>query len=130
MRHAYDTSFDPPAAVLPIRVSAPGSEAGTLLRALVDTGADLCVVPERLADEIGLPAVSQVLVRGFGGVYRPAVLYAATLEYGKIMSVCEVLALGDEALVGRDLLRRLTLLLDGPLQILEVRGKAGGKRKR
>lgn len=127
MRYGYDTSLNPPAPILPIRVSAPGSEATVLLQALVDTGADCCVVPESLVEEMELPAVSQVQVRGFDGVFRLAVLYAATLEVDGTSTICEVLAFSDEALAGRDLLNHWAVVLNGPEQLLEVRSR---KRKR
>lgn len=121
MRFAYGANFDPPAPILPIRVSAPGNHEGVLLHALVDTGADLSVVPSYLAEEIGLPAVSLVRVRAFDGVFRSAILYAATLEINGVSAICEVLAMGDGALVGRDFLNRWALLLNGPRQFLELR---------
>ncbi len=121
MRNGYDASLDPPAPILPIRVSAPGSEDSVLLYALVDTGADLSVLPEGLVLEIGLPAVSRAQVCGFDRAFRSVMLHAATLEIAGRTTICEVLAFGDDALIGRDLLNRHAILLDGPRQFLELK---------
>lgn len=45
IRYPYDARRDPPAPVVPIRVGFPGQRPEVLLLALVDTGADLSVVP-------------------------------------------------------------------------------------
>jgi predicted aspartyl protease len=106
MFYRYDHTFDPPAPVLPIRISAPGSDDSVLLWGLVDTGADLCVIPATVVAPAGLPAVSEVRVRGVGGAARPALLYAARLQIDATAAV---------------FLNRLTLLLNGPRPTVQVR---------
>ncbi len=110
----YDTDFSPPAPVLPLRDGAPRGRASVLLPALVDSGADITVVPLQLAVDLELPAVGSMTVYGFGGEALPAVIYAATLQIGGAEEIAEVLAVGDEGLVGRDLLNRWRVTLDGP----------------
>jgi predicted aspartyl protease len=119
-RHPYDAARTPPAPVLPARIGRPGLPPDVLLVFLVDTGADLSVVPETLAKELRLPAVSQIKVRGFGGTLRPARVFAAEVEVEGVRSVTEVIGLGDSALIGRDMLNRWTVTLRGPQRVAEV----------
>lgn len=119
-RYDYDAGFDPPAPVLPIRVGPPGREASVLLPALADTGADLTVVPQVIAHQAALPVVGEVGVRGVDGVTRRAALYAAQVEVEGAADVLEVVALGEQTLVGRDLLNRWVATFDGPGGSLEI----------
>lgn len=120
-RYPYDPGFDPPAPVLPVRIGPPGAEVeGVLLRVLVDTGADLTVVPEDVAVGAGLPPIGEVEVRGVGGEVRRATLYAAEVEVADASEVVETVGLGEEALLGRNLLNAFVLTLRGPDGVLEV----------
>lgn len=119
--HDYDDAFDPPAPVLQLRVSAPGADASVLLTALVDTGADMTVVPGRLASRLSLPIVGNVRVSGATGSRSNCPIYAAAIEVEGRQQLLEVLALGREALVGRDLLRSWNIGLDGPRSRLHIR---------
>jgi predicted aspartyl protease len=120
-KHDYDRALEPPAPVLPLRVAAPEGDAAVLLAALVDTGADMTAVPARLARQLELPAVGAVAVRGADGRRSHCTIYAAAVEVEGRRHVLEVLALGTEALVGRDLLRHWIVTLDGPRSELRLR---------
>jgi predicted aspartyl protease len=124
-RHAYDAARHPPAPVLPARVGRPGQDPAVLLVFLVDTGADITVVPDAVARELRLPAVSQIAVRGIAGAIRSARVYAAEVEAGGGRSLVEVVGMGEEALIGRDLLNRWTVTLHGPRRVMDVVINAG-----
>ncbi len=117
---AYDTGRIPAAPMLPLRVGAPGTEPAVTMPALVDTGADMTVLPEHLPRQIHLPLIGQITVGGVGGAERRVPVYAAQVEAAGSRRIAEVLALGREALVGRDLLNFWLLHLDGPRQVLRV----------
>lgn len=121
-RYAYDESRDPPAPVLPIRVGPPGRAPDVFLTALVDTGADLSVVPASLAIELHLPPVSQIEVQGAGGLRSQATVYAAEVETDKGRLLAEVIGLGEQVLVGRDVLNRWDVTLHGPERVMEIAG--------
>lgn len=112
--------LDPPGPTLPIRVSAPGSQKAVLITALVDTGADLSVLPRGLVEELALPPVGQVILRDFAGLDQPCALYAAEMQMDERTEVFQVLSFGDEALLGRDVLNHLRLQFDGPERVLEL----------
>jgi len=120
-QHPYDPHYEPPAPVLPLRVSSPHGEPSVGLAALLDTGADLTVIPEAVIRSLGLPFIAQLRVRGVGGLVRPASVYAAKVELNGFSTLCEVVDLGEETLVGRNLLNQWTLVLHGPHHVLELR---------
>lgn len=121
----YDTRRDPPAPVLPIRIGKPGTEPTLALIALVDSGADSTVIPSDVAKRLGLPVVEQIKVTGVGGVTQRASMHAAEVDTTGFRGLIRVIGLGQEALLGRDLLNQWVVTLRGPEQVMdvEVRGK-------
>ncbi|MDQ7830016.1 MAG: hypothetical protein QN122_06030 [Armatimonadota bacterium] len=117
----YDARRSPPAPVLPVRLGPPRTEPATAVAALVDSGADITVFPEGLPQALGLPRVSEVTVRGVAGTARVPV-YAAEVEAAGRRQIVEVVGLGGEALLGRDLLNRWVVTLDGPRRTMHLRG--------
>lgn len=121
MRHLYSVTHDPPAPVVPIRVSVPGRpDRGVALVALVDSGADVTVIPAAVATAIGLPPTGLLRAAGVTGVVGNAIVYAAGVEIDGLRRAVEVIGLGEEALLGRNLLNQVVLALDGPGLQLEV----------
>jgi predicted aspartyl protease len=119
-RIPYDEIRRPPAPVLPIRVKPVGSTRAVLLTALVDSGADLTVIPIRTAEELHLTEVARIRVTGVGGAPHHVAAYAVEVETAGIASLARVVALGESALVGRDLLNQWTVILRGPAKVLEI----------
>jgi predicted aspartyl protease len=120
-RVAFDESFEPPAPVLPVRIGGIDEhDPAAMLRMLVDTGADCTLIPTRIARSLHLPIVDRVEVQGVGGRARSATVHAARLRVGTLRALVRVVAFGDEALLGRDILNRLVLQCDGPAQIVSA----------
>lgn len=122
-RYAYDERRQPAAPRLPVRVGVPGRTPEVLLAALVDTGADITVVPRAVVRQLRLPSINLIGVRGVGGELLQAVVYAAEFETDWTRFTAEVVGLGDEMLLGRDALNLWTLILEGPARKLEVAGR-------
>jgi predicted aspartyl protease len=129
-RVRFDENFDPPAPVLPIRIGGMREDdPAAMLRMLVDTGADCTLIPVRIARSLRLPIVDKVEVQGVGGVAQSGTVHAARVRIAGLRVVARVVAFEDEALLGRDLLNRLMLEVDGPGLIINAlsRSKRAGK---
>ena len=120
-RIPFDESFDPPAPVLPVRISGIDEhDPAAMIRMLVDTGADCSLIPLRLARSLRLPIVDRTEIQGVGGKTLAANVHAARVRLGSLRVLARVVALGDESLIGRDILQRVVMQLDGPAQLVQV----------
>ncbi|MEX2395227.1 MAG: hypothetical protein WD826_12195 [Actinomycetota bacterium] len=102
-----------------VRLRIVGSDDWLQLMGLVDTGADVSVIPSEIADA-RLPVAGTVAIRGITGDTQDVVLYRAELRVGEQRYVTVFPALGTELILGRDVINRLVLSLDGPAGELEV----------
>ena len=129
-RVAFDDSFDPPASVLPVRVGGiEEHDPAAMLRMLVDTGADCTLIPVRIAKSLRLPAIDRVSIQGVGGKAQHATVHAARVRVGALRALIRVVALGDESLLGRDILNRLVLTIDGPGESIHAVPRARRTRR-
>ena len=126
----YSADCEPSCPVLPLRVALPLGGAGVGLVAVVDTGADMTLIPEPVARILGLPVISQIRVAGVTGTAEGADVFAAAIELAGKNLLVEVVAFGEETIVGRDLLNRLVLRLDGPGKLLDIRAARTLRRRR
>jgi predicted aspartyl protease len=132
VRFAYDTELDPPAPVIPVRVSGPTGETAMMLPMLVDTGADCTLLPVPIVRLLGLPQVDTVRIVGVGEVALRATRHVAVIEIGPLRLVAKIAAFVDEAVLGRDVLNQAVVTLDGPGLAMAVTGRsrAGTRRRR
>ncbi len=129
-RYLYGTRYRPPAPILPVGVGRPGAMPSVLLSALVDTGADLSVLPQRVPAQLALPPVGRVTVVGVDGLPRRFPLYAVEVAIHGYRALMRVIGVGADPLVGRDLLNRVTAHLHGPDGVLDIDLPAiGGPRR-
>lgn len=116
---AYDDAFEPVAPVLPVRLRGPGGDEWYQLAALVDTGADLTLVPDVIAER-ALPVAGTIDVRGVTGEVQRVPLYRADVEVADLRLSALVAGFGPDAIIGRDLLNRLIITLNGPDRSLTI----------
>lgn len=125
MKSVYDASLVPPAPSVEIRLGAPGESLSIgPLPALIDTGADVCIVPARLIAPLDLPVDDERYLRSYGGDRRRVRIYTLDLGIGLLrLPAVEFLAddVESEIILGRNALNKLVMLLDGPGQELEIR---------
>ena len=118
---AYESSrCDPPAPVAEVILrnrDSGASESGILM--LIDTGADISLVPRTVIDKLGITVDQNNAYEliGFDGrrTTSPAVemdmIFLRKRFRGKYIVVDD-----DWGVLGRDVLAALTILLDGPRQ--------------
>ena len=123
MNYEYDKSnYDPPAPVLPVTVRVPGGSIKQVTtEALVDTGADITCLPRALIKALLAERASSYDVFGINGVpIGPADSYFLEFEIASTKFMLEVIAVGDEPILGRNLINEFTLNLHGPAQELVI----------
>jgi hypothetical protein len=116
--------------MLSIVVKSPLGSESRSIEGKVDSGADICALPEGLVAELDMPPVRIVRAAGFDGGPREAVLYHCALEVaGRRFPHVEALATRRSyAILGRNVLADLVTTLDGPRSTLTVT-VARGRRK-
>lgn len=117
----YDHTYSPPTPVCQVSfsVTRTGQSVGPL-GAILDTGADGTLVPQRYLDAIGARRVMETGLRSQWGERRVVYLYLVTLRIGEI-ELPGTYVVGDERsdeiVLGRNVLNHLKIWLDGPENI-------------
>lgn len=94
-----------------------------ILQAIVDSGADGTIVPLHYLEEIQAPPTVEMVIRSQWGERRNVLLYLVDVQIGDLtLPGIEVVGdeLSDEVVIGRDILNRLRVMLDGPREVVEV----------
>jgi len=126
MKFVYDTDYFPPAPSVEIRLGTP-NESFTVgpLPAFVDTGADSLLVPYRHIESLRAQIDNRKYLRSQWGDQRIVDVYLLDVGIGGLrLPLVEVVAddRGNEVIVGRNVLNKLIVTLDGPKQVLEIIG--------
>lgn len=113
---AYETDgFDPPAAVIRGRVRGPAG-LFALVPLLIDTGADVSIIPLSIATSVGADVYpSNVPVQFYSGqaiTLHQAELTVTFLRYQ--FHGMYLVADSDFGIIGRNILNSLVVTLDGP----------------
>jgi predicted aspartyl protease len=124
IHYLYSNNYDPAAPVFEVELGYPGAEP-TLgpFEALVDTGADYTLVPLAHLHEVGALKASRARLRSHWGEARSVYLYAVAIQIGPHhLAAPQVVGdeIGGEIVLGRNVLNRLRLLLDGPGAVAEI----------
>lgn len=120
----YDADYEPAAPALTIGIGSPRSNvAQNEVTALVDTGADVTMIPLSILRSSGGRVKEKGQLRGILG--EPVIVnrYLITVYVaGYAIRGIRAVALKDnrEAIIGRDVLNQLELTLNGPAQELWV----------
>ena len=122
-RYRYSSSTPPGPAVLLNLAHPVSGQRLEDVSALVDSGADQSVIPERIVEALGLLQIDQEIVRGFDGSSQILATYLVVLQIRDLAPVeIEVLASSrvPYAVVGRDVLNRYKVVLDGPGSVMSI----------
>lgn len=122
MKRAYSRDFSPPAPMLPLVVRSPGGTEMRHIEGKIDTGADICTLPDSVIADLDLPPVRIVRAAGFGGVLQDMLLFHVDLEVaGRRSKHVEALSTRRPyAIIGRNILQQFVIRLDGPRSMLTV----------
>jgi len=121
--YLYDVTYDPPIPVCNVTLTVPSTGHRVGLTAIVDTGADGTIVPVHYLREIGARRAFEAGLRSQWGEQRTVFLYLVDLQIGELaLSGVYVVGdeLGQEIVLGRNVLNRLQLLLDGPAALVQL----------
>lgn len=124
IRYAYNHQLQPDAPFVLVSMKNPldGTEARDL-PAQLDTAADRTVIPLAFVEALGLIPLGTVHVGGFGGHVSEVPLHAVLLGVHSFEpSLIRVVAHTEESwiLLGRDVLNRYRVVLDGPEKSLVI----------
>ncbi len=122
--HEYSTQYSPAMPVCQVYLGPGGGEA-TLgpLEAILHTGADLTVIPGKYLRQMGARRVDRGRARSLWGDTRSVDVYSIALNVDDLrVTAMRVLSddRGDEIVLGRLVLNRLRILLDGPAGMVEI----------
>ncbi len=122
--YEYSSDYSPAAPVCLIYLGA-GGRGATFgpVPALLDTGADFTVIPLSLLRQVGAPQIGQGRARSIWQATHSVSVFAVSLRVEALqMQALRVLADedGEEIILGRQILNRLRLFLDGPAGLLEI----------
>ncbi|MDW8326160.1 MAG: aspartyl protease family protein [Anaerolineales bacterium] len=91
--------------------------------AVVDTGADICLVPITLLSGLDVPPIGYRYLRSAWGQRQSVSVFALDIGIGTIrLPSMEVAAypVGEEVILGLNARNRLVVILNGPKQMLEL----------
>ena len=121
----YDQrNFNPPAPVMEVSLSVPSIQSAVLKSpALLDSGADITVIPEQIIQQLQLRYVDEVTASGYDGIPRQTFIYSVKLIFDDLgdFIVRAIASNNDHVLVGRDILNKWSLLLEGRKKTFEIK---------
>jgi hypothetical protein len=118
----YDSSFNPPAPVMPVEVRNPLTGASVQLRAQIDSGTSITVLPVSAATDLGLSATGALEARGFDLIPKqlPTFLVMMLVDGFVILNAEVVAAHRDDMLLGRDVLQNFIVTLNGKAETFDL----------
>lgn len=126
--------YSPPVPVLPVQFNLiDGSASTEVLEAIVDTGADMTLVPARIMRQLEAIGVLETQLVSQWGDSHPVTLYLIDLNIDDLRLPGVYVAADDtatEIILGRNVLNKLPLFLDGPHLQTEALDDATASRLR
>ena len=120
----YDNNYDPAMPVMTIGLSPSGEDISQQeLTALIDSGADGTMLPVDILTAVNARYVGQYKMRGVVGEAITIHRYLIAVHVGEytIHGIRAVaVPQGREAIVGRDVLNQLTVVLNGLAHIVDI----------
>ena len=135
MTHKYLTrGYTFPIPSLTITFSAPAEQPRVgPVQAIADTGADMTILPTALVQSLRLQPIGYGQLRSQWGELHPTPFYLLDVRVDGLVLPNVQVASDDgtkEVIVGRNVLNKLALLLDGPEQQTDLLDQTAIKRLR
>lgn len=117
----YDASaYEPPAPVASVTLRNPDkTEQVASAQLLIDTGADVTLLPRTLVEQIGVVTIADLHyeLAGFDGTKSAAAVAIVDMVFlGRVYRGRYLVVESPQGVLGRDVLNHLQLLFDGPGQ--------------
>lgn len=124
MKHPYDDDYWPPFPSVPVVLRNDEEGLHTAVEdALLDTGADGSLVPIAHLQQILAPPLTDTHIHSHWGERRPVQLFLVDLDLDGLR-LPGIFVVGDEQgneiVLGRNVLNKLRLLLNGPANTTEI----------
>lgn len=119
----YNPHFIPPAPILTITLSSlTNREHQETLPALIDTGSDITAIPEDLVEQFQLLPIGKIQFEDVKGEDYSEPTFALQIAFqGFTIPPIEVVPSGlGIVILGRDVLNRYYLLLNGPTKTFQI----------
>ncbi len=133
MSHPFSSEYNPPIPVVLVRLSYGDGQFTESFQAIVDTGADATIIPEDIARQIRATPLNPGYLETQWGETHPVTIYLLNFEIENLRLPGMVVA-GDptatEIILGRNVLSKLPLFLDGPSQQTDLLDDATAKQLR
>lgn len=121
---SYLPNYRPPIPSLLVQLAVPdATPQPVLFTAVIDTGADITLVPAEQLEHLGAPMVYQARLRPAFGPVRMVNVFLIDLIVDRYrLAGLNVVAwpTSAEIILGRDVLNQLIVVLDGPQRRAEV----------
>jgi hypothetical protein len=132
MSTPFQRDYHPPFPCLMVEVQSDEARLGPQ-PALLDTGADATLIPMKLLEQINAAESAWGILRTYFGDSRRVQKYLVSLQIGEsLLPGVYVIGdeLGNEIILGRDVLNKLPVFLDGPRQQTEILDENSANRLR
>ena len=119
----YDDSLRTPAPAIDVVLRSPRRSAQAIsMRAILDTGAGITVIPLALVAELQLQVEERIVLVGYDNAITESETCLVNLEMVgyTFRAVSVVAAPRATVLLGRDILNRFRITLDGKAQTFEM----------
>jgi len=113
--HNYDTSYQIPALMIDVQASNPETRDKFVIRAKIDTGADLTDIQQMPQERLDLLPFSEEPIRYADGRIEWKTTYLADFSFDGFDFESVEVTSGNRnyALIGRNILNKLKLICDG-----------------
>jgi len=124
VKFSYSQDYFPSAPVIEIRLAVPEEGFATgPLTAFVDSGADATLIPARFLKSLSIQVDDRRFLRSQWGEARVVDIFSLDIGIGDLrLPAMEIVSdeLGNEVIIGKNVLNLLRVVLNGPTQTTEL----------